>query len=376
MRRSLVAIWALGLKELASLRRDIVLVLLIVWAFSGSVYSVAIGLNSDLVNAAVGIVDADRSALSHRLRDALQPPLFQPPADLAADEVQAAFDTGRFSFIIEIPPGFEADLLRGRRPQIQLTVDATAMRIAGIGTTDIQIIVQQEVAAYLAARGVTLAGEQVSAVARVMFNPNLEGVRTVAIMEILQNITILAIILVGAAVIREREHGTIEHLLVMPVRPTDIVLAKIWANGFVILLAVWLSLEVVIRRFLAVPVDGSVALFLLGTAIYLFAATSLGILVATTARSMPQFGLLAIPLFIALNLLSGATTPLDSMPEALVRIMQFSPTTQFIAASQAILYRAAGLEVVIGRFLAVAAIGGLFLTLALARFRAMLTAQR
>ena len=375
MRRSLVAIWALGLKELASLRRDIVLVLLIVWAFSGSVYSVATGLNMDVVNAAVGIVDADRSALSHRLRDALQPPLFQPPADLAAEEVQAAFDTGRFTFIVEIPPGFEADLLRGRRPQIQLTVDATAMRIAGIGTTDIQIIVQQEVAAYLAARGVTLAGEQVSAVARVMFNPNLEGVRTVAIMEILQNITILAIILVGAAVIREREHGTIEHLLVMPVRPADIVLAKIWANGFVILLAVWLSLEVVIRRFLAVPVDGSVALFLLGTAIYLFAATSLGILLATTARSMPQFGLLAIPLFIALNLLSGATTPLDSMPEALVRIMQFSPTTQFIAASQAILYRAAGLEVVIGRFLAVAAIGGLFLTLALARFRAMLTAQ-
>ena len=375
MRRSLVAIWALGLKELASLRRDIVLVLLIVWAFSGSVYSVATGLTMDVVNAAVGIVDADRSALSHRLRDALQPPLFQPPADLAAEEVQAAFDTGRFTFIIEIPPGFEADLLRGRRPQIQLTVDATAMRIAGIGTTDIQIIVQQEVAAYLAARGVTLAGERVSAVARVMFNPNLEGVRTVAIMEILQNITVLAIILVGAAVIREREHGTIEHLLVMPVRPTDIVLAKIWANGFVILLAVWLSLEVVIRRLLAVPVDGSVALFLLGTAIYLFAATSLGILVATTARSMPQFGLLAIPLFIALNLLSGATTPLDSMPEALVQVMQFSPTTQFIAASQAILYRAAGLEVVIGRFLAVAAIGGLFLTLALARFRAMLTAQ-
>ena len=375
MRRSLVAIWALGLKELASLRRDIVLVLLIVWAFSGSVYSVATSLNTDVVNAAVGIVDADRSALSHRLRDALQPPLFQPPADLAADEVQAAFDTGRFSFIIEIPPGFEADLLRGRRPQIQLSVDATAMNIAGIGTMDIQIIVQQEVAAYLAARGVTLAGEQVSAVARVMFNPNLEGVRTVAIMEILQNITVLAIILVGAAVIREREHCTIEHLLVMPVRPTDIVLAKIWANGFVILLAVWLSLEVVIRRLLAVPVEGSVALFLLGTAIYLFAATSLGILLATIARSMPQFGLLAIPLFIALNLLSGATTPLDSMPEALVQVMQFSPTTQFIAASQAILYRAAGLEVVIGRFLAVAAIGGLFLTLALARFRAMLTAQ-
>jgi ABC-2 type transport system permease protein len=328
-----------------------------------------------VVNAAVGIVDADRSALSHRLRDALQPPLFQPPVDLPVEEVQAAFDTGRFTFIVEIPPGFEADLLRGRRPQIQLSVDATAMNIAGIGTTYLQTIVQQEAAAYLAARGVTLAGEQVSAVARVMFNPNLEGVRTVAIMEILQNITFLAIILVGAAVIREREHGTIEHLLVMPVRPTDIVLAKIWANGFVILLAVWLSLEVVIRRLLAVPVEGSVALFLLGTAIYLFAATSLGILLATIARSMPQFGLLAIPLFIALNLLSGATTPLDSMPEALVRIMQFSPTTLFIAASQAILYRAAGLEAVIGQFLAVAAIGGLFLTLALARFRAMLTAQ-
>jgi ABC-2 type transport system permease protein len=133
-------------------------------------------------------------------------------------------------------------------------------------------------------------------------------------MQLINNITTLTIILAGAAVISEREHGTIEHLLVMPVRPNEIVVAKIWASGLVILLAAAFSLHVIIQVLLDIPLLGLVELFLVGTAVYLFAVTSLGILLATIANSMPQFGLLAIPVLVIMMLLSGSFTPFESMP--------------------------------------------------------------
>ncbi|MDI1349323.1 ABC transporter permease [Aquabacterium sp.] len=208
-----------------------------------------------------------------------------------------------------------------------------------------------------------------------MFNPNNQSEWFSSVMLVETNVTVLAIILVGAAVIREREHGTIEHLLVMPVRPSEIAMAKILANGGVIVLAVWLSLELVIRGWLQVPLPGSVPLFMLGTALYLFAVTALGILLATLASSMPQFGLLAAPVYVVLYLLSGAATPVESMPELLQHIVQISPTTQYVKLTQAVLYRNAGVRLVLPQLLAVSAAGGLFLVIALTRFRSMLARQ-
>jgi ABC-2 type transport system permease protein len=192
------------------------------------------------------------------------------------------------------------------------------------------------------------------------------------VVRVLENITILSILLVGAAVIREREHGTIEHLLVMPVRASEIAVAKIWANGLVILVAAGLSLRFVVQGVLGVPIEGSMALFLVGAAAYLFATTSLGILLATIVRSMPQFALMAIPVFLILNMLSGATSPIESMPQALQVLIQASPTVHFVKLAQAVLYRAAGLEVVWPQLLTLAGLGSLFLAAALARFRTML----
>ena len=190
-----------------------------------------------------------------------------------------------------------------------------------------------------------------------------------AVMQIINNITLMAILLTGAALIREREHGTIEHLLVMPLRPSEIMLAKVWANGLVIIIAATLSLWLVVHTVLGVPIAGSIPLFVLGTAIYLFSVTALGIFLATLARSMPQFGLLALPVFITMNLLSGGLTPLESMPKLLQVIMQFSPATHFVSLAQAILYRGAGLAVVWPEFVVVAAIGAVFFIAALLRFR-------
>jgi ABC-2 type transport system permease protein len=105
--------------------------------------------------------------------------------------------------------------------------------------------------------------------------------------------------------------------------------------------------------------------------LYMFFATSVGIFLATIARTMPQLGLLYMLVALPLNMLSGANTPLESMPPFLRAIMQASPSTHFVAFAQAILYRGAGLDLVWPRFLAVALIGGIFLALALLRFRAV-----
>ena len=206
-------------------------------------------------------------------------------------------------------------------------------------------------------------------VTRVRPNPNLYESRFSAMTQLINNITMLAIFLAGAAIIREREHGTIEHLLVMPLRPVEIMLAKVWATGLVVATAATICLLVVVRWAIDVPINGSVPLFIFGELIYLFAVTSLGIFLATLARSMPQFALLGMSVYLVLALLSGGTTPLDSMPKSLQKAMQFSPTTHFVSFAQAILFRGAGLDVVWRDFAAVAAIGLVVFTLALARFR-------
>ena len=375
MRASFANIFRLGIKELRSLRSDPVLVLLILYAFTYSVYSVAKGERFEVEQAAIAIVDEDRSVLSSRIGAAIQEPLFKEPAEIDASGIDSAMDRGLFVFVLEIPPKFEADVLAGRRPTVQIDVDATAMSQAGNGAVFLQEIVMREVN-YFFSR--TISGEihPVNLIVRTKFNPNSQSEWFTSVMQIITMITMLSVILGGAALIREREHGTIEHLLVMPVTPAQIMLSKIWANGLVIIVASLLSLVLVAGWLLNVPVAGSLTLFIAGSVLYQFSVTALGILLATFTTSMQQFGLLVIPILVTMNLLSGSRTPLESMPEWLQRVMQVSPSTHFIRFAQAVLYRAADISIVWPQLLAMAVIGTLFFAVALLRFRkSVMTAQ-
>jgi ABC-2 type transport system permease protein len=149
----------------------------------------------------------------------------------------------------------------------------------------------------------------------------------------------------------------------------EIMLAKIWANGLVIVIAATLSLLIVVEWLLGVPVQGSIPLFVAAMVVYMFSVTALGILIATVSTSMAQFGLIVMPSLIIMNLLSGSTTPMESMPVWLQNVMQLSPSTHFVALSQAILYRGAGLAVIWPQMLALVAIGAAFFFLAALRFR-------
>jgi ABC-2 type transport system permease protein len=366
--RKLENIFWLGTKELRSFMRDFVLLGLVVYAFSLAIIAQAQSSSQEVHNASIAIVDEDHSELSRRIARAFLPPYFQPPQPIAERNVVPLMNAGRYTFIIDIPPNFARDVLARRQPAIQLNVDATAMAQAGLGADYAQQIITTEVQNFLSrAEGTPLS--PVNLVVRIAFNPNVEMGWFTSVMGIINSITMLAIILAGAAVVREREHGTMDHLLVMPLTPFEIAMAKIWANGLVIIVAVGLSLYLVLQGLLGIPIAGSVPLFLLGVAVYLFFATAIGIFLGAVARSMPQLGLLYLLVFLPLNILSGSNTPLESMPPWLATMAQVSPTTHFVSFAQAILYRGAGIAVVWPQFLIVALIGGLFLVLALLRFR-------
>jgi len=370
MMRKAANIYWLGVKELRSFLGDYVLLALVAYAFSLAVILQARSNSQELNNASIAIVDEDHSELSRRIAHAFFPPLFQLPKEIAERDIIPAMNSGKFTFVIDIPPDFERYVLAGYQPGLQIDVDATAMVQAGLGSGYAQQIITTEIADFLShAEGGPLS--TVNLDVRIVFNPNLTTAWFTSVMAIINNITMLAIILAGAALVREREHGTMDHLLVMPLTPFEIAMAKVWANGLVIAVAVGLSLYVVLRMLLGIPIAGSIPLFLVGVVIYLFFATAIGIFLGTVARSMPQLGLLYMLVFLPMNMLSGSNTPLESMPVWLATAMQVSPSTHFVAFAQAILYRGAGLAVVWPQFLAVAVIGALFFSLAIMRFRAV-----
>lgn len=368
IRQRLRNIAQLGSKELRSLLRDPIMLVLIVYAFSFSIYTAATAMPETLHKAPIAVIDEDRSQLSQHIVDALYPPYFMPPELITAAEMDARMDAGLDTFALNIPAGFQRDVLAGRSPAIQLSVDATRMSQAFTGSGHIQTIVQDQVNEFVR-RYRAVASTPVELVLRARFNPELNKAWFGGVMQIINNITMLSIVLTGAALIREREHGTPEHLLVMPVTPFEIMAAKVLAMAAVVLLASAFSLNVVVRGLMGVPIEGSLPLFFTGAALHLFATTSLGIFLATLARSMPQFGMLLLLVLLPLQMLSGGSTPRESMPELVQLAMLAAPNTHFVMLSQALLYRGAGLAVVWPQFISLAVIGAALFLFSLARFR-------
>ncbi|MBV2180816.1 ABC transporter permease [Castellaniella sp. MT123] len=368
LHRSVDTIWRLGVKELWSLWRDPVMLVLIVFSFTVSVYTAATAIPETLHHVPIAIVDEDQSPLSQQITAAFYPPQFIRPAMINHEQVDRGMDIGRYTFVLNIPPNFQRDVLAERTAEIQINVDATRMSQAFTGSGNIQQIILGEINTFLRGRNPAIA-PPVDLILRARFNPALEKSWFGGLMEIINQITMLSILLTGAAIIREREHGTIEHLLVMPVTPAQIMLSKVWSMSLVVLAAAALSLNGIVRGILHVPIEGSLMLFFAGATLHLFAMTAMGIWLATLARNMPQFGMLIILILLPLEMLSGGTTPRESMPRLVQDLMLAAPTTHFVELGQAILYRGAGFSVVWPSFAALLFIGSIMFHLSLRRFR-------
>ena len=366
--RSLKNILWLGIKELRSVTSDAVMLVFVVYAFTFAIYIQATGTSTDVVNASIAFVDEDHSAVSQELFNAFYPPRFRFPRLITYGEVQDEMDRGQLMFAVIIPPQFERNLVAGRTPGLQVNVDATAMQQAGLGTGYIANIVNQRVWSFLK-RSDAAQRQPINLEIRRMFNPNEESSWFKSVVAIINQISLLTVVLTGAAVIREREHGTLEHLLVMPLTSFEIAMAKVWANSLVIMIATAASLFLVVELALKVPFAGSVLLWFVGVGLYLFFATALGIFLGTISRTMAQFALLIILVIVVLMLLSGGSTPVESQPKWMQYLTYFLPARHFVSFSQVIIYRGGGPTAVWRQFGMVSSVGLAFFVYSLSRFR-------
>ena len=367
-------IYFLTLKELRVLLGDRVLVGLIIFMFTAMLFSSAEN-STGVRNAPVGYIDRDQSTLSRQIIAGLLPPYFRMPEPVESAAAEVAMDKGDYVFILEFPPHFERDVLAGRQPAVQLLIDATAMTQAGVGAGYIEQIFTAELLKFL-----QLPKQEDFApfrpVLRLHYNQNYEDRYFLPVMDIITVSLVMGFLLVGSAVIREREHGTIEHLLVMPLTAREIMLAKILANSLVVLTAAMLSLWFVVHLAIGAPIYAdTLPLYAVGMASFLFALASLAIMLATIAPTMQQFGLLMLPLFMVLLLFSGSQTPRNGMPLWVQWLSEYWPTTQFAYFSQKVLFRRAELALVWPELAVLTGTGLLFLRLALSRFRRMLEQQ-
>ena len=366
--RTWTNVFWLGTKELRSLFSDLLMVVFIVWSFSFAITSRAKGVGEAVNNASISIVDEDHSALSRHLGDALYPPYFKSPVLIGAPDVDWSMDQSRTMFVITIPPRFEADVRQGRKPAVQLDIDATAVMQAGLGAGYIENILASEVSRF-GNRSDAPSSPTISIVTRLAFNPNGTQSWSFAIVALLDQLSMLTIVLTGAALLREREHGTIEHLMVMPLTALQIAMAKVWANGLVILVAFTLSMVFVVEGALDIPIAGSRLLLFTGTTIYLFTAAAIGIFLGTIARTMAQFALLMMMTIMPMMMLSGGMSPIESQPEVIQPLTWLLPSRHYMSFAQAVIFRGAGLDIVWPQFLTVAGLGTVFFAASLLLFR-------
>ena len=373
MMRTFLNIYNLSIKELKTLFYDKVMVLLVIYSFTFAIYIGGTQTSTELRNASIAFVDSDKSTLSTRIIDSFMKPRFNTPVMISYNDVNANLDSGYYTFIILIPANFEKDVLAGKSPDILANIDATRMTQAGIGSGYIQSIITQEVQTFL--KGTYDSTVNPKIVSRYKYNPNLTSMWFGSINEIINNIVMISILLSGAALVREREHGTIEHLMVMPLRAFEIMLSKILSTCLVVLVCVSFSLLVVIELILKIPLSGSVPLYLLCTFLVLFATTSMGVFMGTIVKNMPQLGMIFILAILPLMLLSGSITPYESMPMILQELMKLMPTSHFVDLSQAILFKGAGLSIIWEKMLIIFIIGVVFFVSTLALFKRSLDSQ-
>lgn len=374
MKDSLFNIYNLMIKELKSLWHDKIMFILILYSFTVAIYIGATATSTEIKNASIAFVDEDQSTLSTKIISSFYKPRFNTPEIITHSQIDKNMDNGKYTFIITIPSDFEKNLLSGNTPEIQLNVDATRMTQAGIGSGYIQEIIALELQNYLS-RTQESASSILNLVPRFKYNPNLSSSWFGSINEIINNIMMLSILLSGAALIREREHGTIEHLLVMPLSATQIMFSKVLSVTFVVLVCVTFSLFFMVQGVLQVPIAGSIPLFLFATFLVLFATTSIGIFMGTIAKNMPQLGMIFILTILPLMILSGSLTPFESMPDVIQDIMYLMPSSHFVELSKAILFKGAQFDIVWKSMLDIFAIGVVFFLFALFMFRRSLESE-
>jgi ABC-2 type transport system permease protein len=362
-------------KELKQLGRDRVLLAFIVYAFSADIFLAASGVSLSLNHAATLVQDMDRSPQSRELLSRFQPPYFRMDGAVGQDAAAlAALDQGRAMLVLSVPPQFGKQLATGQPTSIAMQVDTTNSVLGFLATSHAQQIVSQyglESAMQRLGMGANAARDlpNVQNDIRVWYNPNQEDSWFMGVAEMLNIATVFAVLLPAAAMVREKERGTVEQLIVSPLSPFGILFPKVVSMTAVILCGVALSLFLVLIPVFAIPVKGSLLLFFTLSGLYVFTTAGLGLFAATIARNLAQAGMLSILILAPMLFLSGAWTPPEAMPQWLRGLMYASPLHYYLDIAFGILLKGQGLAELQPAILGMASIGVLVFAAGLLLFR-------
>ena len=365
---------AMTWKEILQLSRDVPLLLFLLYSFSLSVVVSGAGITMQLTNAELLVHDADHSHSSRELIHRFQPPYFTFAGEISDPrEGLRQLDQGRVMALLEIPPRFHEALMSGERTAVQLLVDTTnapqglsaagySVRIAGLFGTETGL-------ASAGLSGAEGAIPRVSSAHRVWFNPTQDERWFQSIAHVLRMTTIFAVLLPAAALVREKERGTVEQLLVSPLSPFQIMFSKVLAMSGVILIALSLALYGVLHPVFHVPMKGSTGLFFLLTTLHVFTTAGFGLVAATMAKNQAQVGMMTLFVVGPMLLLSGITSPYESMPQWVQTVMTFSPLRYYIDITYGVMLKGAGLDLLWKPVVAMLLLGGALFGFGMWRFR-------
>lgn len=287
-----------------------------------------------------------------------------PHAGAARDAV----DSGIAKVAFVIPPSFSADVLAGRPAQVQALIDGSDPNIAQTALLTANTVAQ--------VRGMELLGQTVGRPLRpafdlrptVLYNPGLLSANFMIPGLIGIVLQMQAVLLTSFAVVRERERGTLEQLIVTPIRPAELIIGKILPYIVIAFAQVGLTLVVGSLVF-GVPINGSVALLLLLSLLFLFGALGMGLLISTISRNQAQAMQTTMLTILPAMLISGFMFPREAMPQ-IVQILSYAiPLTYFLQVLRGIILKGVGLEYLFGQVVALAIFALVIATMSVVRFR-------
>ena len=362
-------------KELIQLSRDIPLLIFFIYSFTLAVYITGTGVSAQLKNASLLVYDTDRSLSSRELIHRFRPPYFRLDGEIShPNEGLRLLDQGKTMVVLDIPPRFHESLTKGQQTHVQIQVDTTnSPQGLSAASYAAQIVGKFGQEAAMKRLSISQDGQhsipQVRSEHRVWYNPEQKDAWFESTSHILRMTTLFAILLPAAAMVREKERGTVEQLLVSPLTPFQIMFSKVIAMTIVILGAAAVSIFGVIQPILDVPIKGSLFLYFSITVLYAFTTAGIGLFAATLARNQAQVGMMTILVLVPMLLLSGITSPMEAMPEWVQYLMLLSPLRYYIEITHGIFFKGAGMAVLWDSVLTMVLLGSVMFGFGMWRFR-------
>ena len=361
---------AVARKEFLQLRRDRRTLPLILIAPVLQLLLFGYAATQDVRNVRLALVDQSQSPLSRDIGRALSASgTFRVFAVADRAELQAAMLRGNATVGLVITPDLERELLRRSSAGIEVFADGSDPNTATVAAAYIQRILGRVITDLVSARYPALVPRPaVELVPRVLYNPNLASRNYMVPGVLAMILLIMTTIMTSVAIVREYERGTIEQLVVTPLRPGELLAGKLIPYviiGYVDILLV----TVVATTWFRVPIHGSVLLLFVLAGPFLLATLGFGILTSTVARSQQQSMLLSFLFMMPNTLLSGFMFPIESMPLPAQYLTYLIPGRYFLTIVRAIFLKGVGLEVLWPETLALLLLGSIILTVAVTRYR-------